>query len=276
LRTDTIFYQLFQTFPTLLMELLGEDPASIASYQFTSVGVKEKAFRFDGVFLPQSEDKTIWFVEVQFQKVNEFYSQLFSEIFLFLQQYRPVQDWGVLVLFPDRQMEPALGKQYRELQGRVRAIYLNELEAGTSVILGLVKLVVTPETEVIKAAQALMAMGQGVDGLLEFVETILVYKLKTLSREEIERMFTLGDLRQTRVYQEAKQEGRQEGEQRGCLVLRNAITKQIARKFGRVPDDLNTKLAQLSLEQLGEIAEAIIDISSLEELEHLLGCNNPS
>ena len=71
LRTETIFYQLFQTFPTLLMELLGEDPASIASYQFTSVEVKEKAFRFDGVFLPQSEDKTIWFVEVQFQKVHE-------------------------------------------------------------------------------------------------------------------------------------------------------------------------------------------------------------
>ena len=78
MRTDTIFYQLFQTFPTLLMELLGEDPTSIASYQFTSVEVKEKAFRFDGVFLPQSEDKTIWFVEVQFQKVHEFYSQLQS------------------------------------------------------------------------------------------------------------------------------------------------------------------------------------------------------
>jgi predicted transposase YdaD len=160
-------------------------------------------------------------------------------IFLFLQQYRPVQDWGVLVLFPDRKTEPDLGRQYRELRGRVRAIYLNELEAGTSVILGLVKLVVTPETEVIKAAQALMAMGQGVDGLLEFVETILVYKLKTLSREEIERMFTLGDLRQTRVYQEAKQEGRQEGQQEGeqrgkIMALRETLHRQIARKFGRV------------------------------------------
>ena len=252
------------------MELLGEDPASIASYQFTSVEVKEKAFRFDGVFLPQSEDKTIWFVEVQFQKVNEFYSQLFSEIFLFLRQYRPVQDWRVLVLFPDRQTEPALSRHYRELQGRVRAIYLNELEAGTSVILGLVKLVVTPETEVIKAAQALVEMGQGVDGLLEFVETILIYKLKTLSREEIERMFTLGDLRQTRVYQEAKQEGQQEGEQRGkIMALRETLHRQIARKFGRVPDSISTKLEQLSLEQLGAFAEAIIDISSLEELENL-------
>ncbi len=259
------------------MELLGEDPAAIASYQFTSVEVKEKAFRFDGVFLPQSEDKTIWFVEVQFQKVHEFYSQLFSEIFLFLQQYRPVQDWGVLVLFPDQQTEPDLGRHYRELQGRVRAIYLNELEAGTSVILGLVKLVVTPETEVIKAAQALVAMGQGVDGLLEFVETILIYKLKTLSREEIERMFTLGDLRQTKVYQEAKQEGRQEGRQEGeQRGKREVLQRLLTCTFGRVPDGIRTKLAQLSLEQLGEIAEAIIAPSSLEELGHLLGCNNPS
>ncbi|WAS06288.1 DUF2887 domain-containing protein [Gloeomargaritales cyanobacterium VI4D9] len=149
----------------------------------------------------------------------------------------------------------------------MRAIYLNELEAGTSVILGLVKLVVTPETEVIKAAQALVAMGQGVDGLLEFVETILIYKLKTLSREEIERMFTLGDLRQTKVYQEAKQEGEQRGK---VIALRETLHRQITRKFGSVPDDLNTELAQLSLEQLGEIAEAMIDISSLQELENLL------
>ncbi|WAS05089.1 DUF2887 domain-containing protein [Gloeomargaritales cyanobacterium VI4D9] len=38
---------------------MGEDLASIASYQFTSVEVKEKAFRLDGVFLPQADDKTI-------------------------------------------------------------------------------------------------------------------------------------------------------------------------------------------------------------------------
>ena len=87
MRTDTIFYQLFQTFPTLLMELLGEDIESSGDYQFTSIEVKEKAFRFDGVFMPQTDDKNIWFVEVQFQKVNGLYSQIFSEIFIFLQQY---------------------------------------------------------------------------------------------------------------------------------------------------------------------------------------------
>ena len=59
MRTDTIFYQLFQTFNTLLFELLNlpvED-----GYKFVSVEVKEKAFRFDGIFAPDSTDKPIYF-----------------------------------------------------------------------------------------------------------------------------------------------------------------------------------------------------------------------
>ena len=89
----------------------------------------------------------------------------------------------------------------------------------------------------------------------------------------------MGDLRQTRVYQEAKQEGHQEGwkegwhagEQRGrTIALRETLYRQIARKFGGVPDSTSTKLEQLSLEQLGVVAEAIIDVASLEELENLL------
>ncbi|MEC4852124.1 MAG: DUF2887 domain-containing protein [Jaaginema sp. PMC 1079.18] len=46
--------------------------------------------------------------------------------------------------------------------------------------------------------------------LLELVERILVYKLPQTRREEIERMFSLDDLRQTRVWQEAQQEARLE------------------------------------------------------------------
>ncbi len=47
--------------------------------------------------------------------------------------------------------------------------------------------------------------------LLELIETILVYKFPTMSPKEIESMFGLSDLQQTRVYQEAKEEGQQEG-----------------------------------------------------------------
>ena len=50
MHTDTIFYQIFLTFHTLLFELLGQPTENAQGYNFTSVEVKEKAFRFDGIF----------------------------------------------------------------------------------------------------------------------------------------------------------------------------------------------------------------------------------
>lgn len=51
--------------------------------------------------------------------------------------------------------------------------------------------------------------------LLQLIETIIIYKFTQKSREEIQAMLGLGDIRQTRVYQEAKEEGLQEGLQQG-------------------------------------------------------------
>lgn len=42
--------------------------------------------------------------------------------------------------------------------------------------------------------------------LLELIETILFYKLPTMSRKEIEAMFGLSELKQTKIYQEAQEE----------------------------------------------------------------------
>ncbi|NET70421.1 MAG: Rpn family recombination-promoting nuclease/putative transposase [Sphaerospermopsis sp. SIO1G2] len=51
--------------------------------------------------------------------------------------------------------------------------------------------------------------------LLELIETILVYKLPKMKREEIESMFGLSDLKQTRFYQEALEEGLEQGLEQG-------------------------------------------------------------
>ena len=79
--TDSIFYQLFQTFPRCFFDLLNLPAEAVNDYQFSSVEVKQLAFRLDGVFLPNSQDKPIYFVEVQFQKDDKFYSLFFREIF---------------------------------------------------------------------------------------------------------------------------------------------------------------------------------------------------
>ena len=51
--------------------------------------------------------------------------------------------------------------------------------------------------------------------IIELIETVVLYKFPNLSREEIEAMLALSELKQTRVYQEALEEGRQEGLEQG-------------------------------------------------------------
>jgi predicted transposase YdaD len=54
MKTDTLFYRLFQSFPSLFFELIQLSPAEAGNYQFASVEVKQLAFRIDGVLLPTS------------------------------------------------------------------------------------------------------------------------------------------------------------------------------------------------------------------------------
>lgn len=65
MRTDTLFYQLLKTFRSLLFELTEQPIPNPEDYEFASVEVKEKAFRFDGISLPQTLDQPIIFTEVQ-------------------------------------------------------------------------------------------------------------------------------------------------------------------------------------------------------------------
>ncbi|HLO84306.1 MAG TPA: Rpn family recombination-promoting nuclease/putative transposase, partial [Nostocaceae cyanobacterium] len=102
MKTDSIFYRLFQEFPSLFFELIGYSPELADIYQFSSVEVKQTAFRIDGVFLPETAENPIYFVEVQFQTDEELYSRLITEIGLYLRQNKPVNDWGAVVLYPSR------------------------------------------------------------------------------------------------------------------------------------------------------------------------------
>ena len=114
MRTDTIFYQLFLTFHSLLFELLGEPVENANDYRFTSAEIKEKAFRFDGIFIPEREDKPIYFVEVQFQNKPDFYWEFIAEINLYLNQYKPVQDWKAIALFAQRRFEVTFLSIYQQ------------------------------------------------------------------------------------------------------------------------------------------------------------------
>jgi len=103
-----------------------------------------------------------------------------------------------------------------------------------------IKLIVAPESKTVEQARELVnQVRQQGDQLqqekfIQLIETILVYKLPNVSREEVEAMFELSDLKQTRVYQEAKLEGKLEGKLETVprLLALGLTVKQIAQALG--------------------------------------------
>jgi predicted transposase/invertase (TIGR01784 family) len=237
LRTDTIFYQLFQTFNNLLFELL--DQPSDPTYQFVSVEVKERAFRFDGIFTPPLEatEKLIYFVEVQFQPKSSFYDEFLGEVFLYLSQFTPQNDWKAIAIFPKRSLEPLdITKFQTELidSNRIARIYLNEITTESSIAIGIIQLITSTSQDAPALVDEIKTKigNQNVSqDIMELIETVLLYKFKNLNRREIEAMFTLADLKETRVYQEAYEEGKLEGELKGVLKGKLENARQIAKNM---------------------------------------------
>ncbi|MEB3219669.1 MAG: Rpn family recombination-promoting nuclease/putative transposase [Nostocales cyanobacterium 94392] len=266
MKTDTIFYRLFQSFPSIFFELINQPPETANTYQFSSVEVKQLAFRIDGVFLPKSNPASpIYFVEVQFQPDKKFYSRLFTEIFLYLDKTQLTNNWRGVVVYPSRNIDTGETERYIELitSGRVTRIYLDELDspASPSIAIGTVKLVVEPEsTAVTKARELIDLAKQQIQSertqreLLELIETIIVYKFPQKSREEIEQMFGFSELKQTKVYQEAKQEGKQEGK------LEGKIEGKLEGKLEAVPLMLNLGA---TVEQIAESLDVDIELVRL-------------
>ncbi|GCL44303.1 Rpn family recombination-promoting nuclease/putative transposase [Dolichospermum planctonicum] len=276
MHTDTIFYQIFLTFHTLLFEILGEPTENAKDYQFTSVEVKEKAFRFDGIFLTDSVEKPIYFVEVQFQPKPDFYWELIAEINIYLNQFKPVQDWQGIALFGKRSLDVGeLTAYQQELinSGRIKRIYLDELPPG-SIGMGLIELIVSKEAQAPELVKTLMDRtktevenDREKQGIIELLETVLLSKFSQLSRQEIEAMFLVSDIKQTRVYQEAKQEGRQEGRQNGEMIL---LIRQLSKRFGKLKDIYIENINSLNIEQLENLGEALLDFTDINDLERWL------
>lgn len=66
-------------------------------------------------------------------------------------------------------------------------------------------------------------------------------------------------MRESAIYQEILQTGRQAGE--ATLVLR-----QLTRRFGTLALELRAQISQLSIAQLEELGEALLDFSSMQDL----------
>jgi len=279
MKTDSLFYRIFQTAPGILLELAGASPTEATCYEFRSVELKQTAFRIDGVLIPTQdlEHQPVYFVEVQFQPDPYLYHRFFAELFLYLSQNPHTADWRGILIYPDRQTRPKQTPLYQWLLegNQVQEIYLTELEPKDSLSLGvsLVQLIVEPEPSSINQAKTLIqrcdqgsVFGLSKQEILDLVETILVYKFN-LSREEIMTMFALSELKQTRFYQEVSAET-----QRSLLeqCLDDRFTPAVEADAMTQRSQILDRLSQLDSDHFGKLVIALARENSKRALLEIL------
>jgi predicted transposase YdaD len=268
------------------------EPARETAYSFRAVALKKVAHHPDGVLWPRqhpggSARRPVVLLEVQMHADRSFHRRLGAETFRLLQQHEEVAHLQVLVLLAHRRL--ALGSSQprllrRFLEHDVTWVDLAALarRADLDSLLALLTLPVQKEPDLGPCAQRIVALRPD---LIELIVPILSERFQGLSPSQL--MATLGiskDFwRHTRAFQDILQEGRQEGvelgrqegrklgqeegrrRQAGALALR-----QLERRCGSIDAPTSAWIEALSLPQLEELALALLDFKSAEDLQNWL------
>jgi predicted transposase/invertase (TIGR01784 family) len=82
-------------------------------------------------------------------------------------------------------------------------------------------------------------------------------------KDLIRQLFTRGIMRESVIYQEILEEGVEQGKQTEALAM---IMRQLTRRIGTVEPQLQERIRSLSLPQLEDLGEALLDFSSRDDL----------
>ena len=293
MKTDSLFFRLFQAMPALALELAGLTVSERAAYQFRSEEIKQTAFRLDGVLMPTAEaqEAPVVFVEVQYQPDEGFYGRFFAEILLYLYRSAPPHPWRAVVIYPHRAVERLNERHYGSLLKlpEVQRVYLEDFAGRPAKTIGmrLIQLLIGNAEQAVIHAVALLRQVRDLPDTeltfqqtLELVETILVYQCPQWGREEIKAMLGLDtELKQTRFYQEVFAEGEAEGKRKGQLEGKlegklegnlegelKLLRRLLIRRFGPLPDWAERRLMDAEPAQLERWGEQVLEAKALEDV----------
>ena len=145
-------------------------------------------------------------------------------------------------------------------------MYLDELGAvrDLPVTVGAMVLTIVNEAEAPDAARDLIARTKQAmltpeekRDIIDIVTSILVYKLKNLSRLEIRRMLGLDLTQEPRAIREAKEE-------EAIALITRLLTRRLKQDLS---EETRSRLLTLSLPMLEDLGEALLDFTSFADLE---------
>jgi predicted transposase/invertase (TIGR01784 family) len=224
---------------------------------------------------PESENPgVVYFCEVQFQKDEKLYERVFAESYLYFYRHRHrFSNFQIVIIYPSRDLEQTDIIPYlNQLNSpQVTRLYLDELGDIRSLPVWVALMVLTTidEAQTTQEARHLLARNQQEvppaqnRAIIELITTIMVYKFEDKSQREVEEMLGI-TLQETRVYREISEKGEQRGREKGEKSL---ILRQLTRQVGELPPEVRQQVESLSLEQLENLGEALLDFTSMTDLD---------
>jgi predicted transposase/invertase (TIGR01784 family) len=274
MKSDALFYEMFQAAPQIFFELLQITPP--CPYRFESLTVKTSEKRIDGMLEPEQEGQTIYFLEVQATPDKTIYYRALREVSTYFEQ-RPARidnEWQAVVLWVDRADDPGFGVLSALAVGSsprlISVDLLNLLKRldDESLALNVLRpFIVDRETQV---RQNLFTWVEHIHNspglrpeteqrLLTVLAQLIEQKFKTLSYKELSKMLQLTPLKEMESVREVIHEDRVD-----------LLTKFIRRKFHFAEstiEKLTVRLQQLPLQDLETLfVEDIFDMKTLKEL----------
>lgn len=261
MKRDSLFFELFRDLPRGFFEVIGRGDIDPRQYELKAIEFKETAVRLDGVFQPISRETGpayIW--EAQWYSSDKVYANLMSKIGRFLEHGDPSQMWVAVVIYPTRSLEQKNLEPYECLlkSDQLVRVYLDELPPAPSdgIELGILKMIAARPEQALREARNLVprvrSSRMSVEfrkRVVQFIQTVILYQFPKLSREEIEKMLQVTDVRETRVFQEALEEGREVGRGLGREEGREEARQDMARR----------------LLQLGHTLAEVADVTGLSQ-----------
>ncbi|MBD2144280.1 DUF2887 domain-containing protein [Sphaerospermopsis sp. FACHB-1194] len=208
------------------------------------------------------------------------YKRVFAESHLYFYRNRSrFSDWQGVIIYPSRNIEQSDIYPHRGLLNseQVHRIYLDELGdiQQLPVWVGLMVLTTLKESQAPAAARYLLTRSNQENSsnemILEMITTIMMYRFENLTLREVQVMLGIS-LERSRAYQEIKQEGREEGRQEGREEGRqetalNLVIRLLTKRFGELPEEVINNIAKLSLTNLENLGEALLDFTSLQDVQ---------
>jgi predicted transposase YdaD len=297
LNTDRWFYGVFQSAPDLIRWLAEPSPGLDASlgavpleldrqYRFSAPELKAGSHRLDGVLWPLgsetgSEELPVVLLEVQMRADIGFHHRLAAQTYRFLQLHPRIEHWRVVVITPHQRLQLGPVKPLRSFLEQVHWVSLEELgqQENLDAAVDLLTLPVRSEPELAERCRRILANRRDLEPV---VFSMLFERFPKLSKEEILMIagLPLQELRHTRAVQEILEEGRQEGRQEGRHQGREEgleagrqqeaaalAIRQLSRRFGSLDEGNRERLSSLTLQQLEQLAEDLLDFTEPGDLQ---------